>query len=160
MNSNSFKDSMDRMEIDQLHEVVVKLSENCFDLKKFCTTVLISVCTFITMFTSKRVDLSLFVAGFLIVVLFYLLDVQSYYYQERLRIRMLAIANQMAERNNAQKLVGVGMPLSEDRLQKNHIHRALFNNSMWFYGVLALLDVFLALLYVCGFIGGTPPALK
>ena len=147
------QNEMDRVQLDQLHQVVLQLSKNCFEIKKLCVTVLISASVLVSSFISKQLDLSLFVGGAIIIVFFYILDSQSYYYQEKIQLRMRYVANEILRRSSLQvELPGVGMPFSQERLATNRLFHAFLNPSMSFYAVLVGIDVLLALLYLSGLI--------
>lgn len=157
MQRGSFRDEIDRLSIDQLHEAVLQLSSNCFELKKLCTLLLVSAGTLIAAFTDDKLDPSMFVAGVVITIFFWLLDSQSYYYQEKIRACMKTLAEGLAERHDTTvELLGVGMPLSEERENwgplRRSVHAAL-NPSMAFYGILAGIMVGLMCLLRRGLIG-------
>ncbi|CAA9366999.1 MAG: hypothetical protein AVDCRST_MAG68-4953 [uncultured Gemmatimonadetes bacterium] len=154
MTDPEFQDELDKISIDQLHKAVLQLSGNCFEIKRLCVTVLIAAGTLIATFTNKRLDASLFVAGGVIVSFFWLLDVQSYYYQEKLRARMKELAEDIAKRHSPKiEVDGVGMPLSEKRENWRPGPRAFHaatNASMGFYLLLVLLMLVLGILYWVG----------
>ena len=148
------RDELDKVSVDQLHKVVVQLGTNCFELKKLCVTVLLGAATLIATFTRKQLDESFFVASFVAVLLFWVLDAQSYYYQEKLRARMKDLAEDIARRHQMGHVVdGVGMPLTkrrEERTVRQRVVAALFNWSMFFYAALSVLVLILAWLYALG----------
>lgn len=142
------QDSLDMKQIDQLHEVVLNLSKNCFEIKKLCLAVLSSGLLFINFFTSKNIDLSHFIAGAIIISFFYLLDVQCFFYQVKIRIRMQEIVDALVKRSISQIVViGFGIPLSKYRLHSNRLFHSCFNSSMLFYWMLGLLDLLLFILH-------------
>jgi hypothetical protein len=145
MEKDSLQDEMDKISIEQLHKAVLQLSSNCFELKKLCVTILVSASVLIATFTQKRLDSSFFIGGAVIIFAFWILDSQSYYYQEKLRDTMKEMANGILQRHQ-QKIVveGVGMPLSKERSDESRLRRSLFNNSMLFYLILFLFDLGLA----------------
>jgi len=156
MINNSINDQMDMMSIEQLHRVVLNLSKNCFEIKKLCVTVLISSSTLLAIFTKDLIDKFIFVSALFLVVLFWLLDAQSYYYQDKIRARMKVLGEDIVERERPQiVIVGIGMPLSEKRENRSNVSRvfaSLFNYSMFFYLVLVIAVVFLAVLFQQGII--------
>jgi hypothetical protein len=160
MDSQSFHDQIDQTNIDQLHKAVLQLSNNCFELKKFCVTVLISAITLIATFTNKQLDPFMFVAGFFVVIFFWILDSQSYYYQEKLRARMKELASEMAKRHSPQLFIdGVGMPLDkirEERKSSERVLTSLFNWSMVFYLALVILVIIVGVLYSYGYLHSYP----
>jgi hypothetical protein len=160
MDDQAFHDAIDQTNIDQLHKAVLQLSNNCFELKKFCVTVLISAITLITTFTNKQLDPFIFFAGFFVVMFFWILDSQSYYYQEKLRARMKELASDIAKRHSPRIVIdGVGMPLDKKREERNISERvlaSLFNWSMVFYLFLAILVIVIGLLYSYGYLISYP----
>lgn len=161
MTDEEFQDESDKTSIDQLHKAVLQLSNNCFEIKKLCVTILVAAATLIATFTSRQLDTSIFVAGIIITGFFWILDSQSYYYQEKLRARMKELAEDMAGRREVKlSISGVGMPLSEEREERTVTARVVlsgFNESMFFYLALSVLLCALALLYHFGVIHSIPP---
>lgn len=160
MDNQTFQDELDQTNIDQLHKAVLQLSSNCFELKKFCVTVLISAITLIATFTDKQLDPFIFVVGIFVVIFFWLLDSQSYYYQEKLRARMKELAGNIAQRNSPLLVVdGVGMPMDDKRARRSspkRIFASLFNWSMVYYLILAILIIIVGMLYNNGYIHSFP----
>lgn len=166
---NSLQDDLDKQSIDQLHQVVLQFSGNCFESKKLCVTVLISASVLITSFTNKQLDTSFFVAGAIITAFFWMLDGYNYFYQDKLRARMKVLAENIAQRHSAPKGVaedslaevrvdGVGMPLSEKRERSTSVKRlsrSAFNYSMLFYILLVVLNIVVGLIYYYGLIHST-----
>jgi hypothetical protein len=142
---SELRDELDKAGIEQLHKVVLQISANCFELKKLCATVLVSVGTLIATFTARQLDYSLYIAGGLIAGIFWVLDAQSYYYQAKIRARMKEVAEElMARRGPRLTIAGVGMPVQANATTKGYAQarRAAFNSSMLFYlFVLALMGV-------------------
>jgi hypothetical protein len=117
-----FKDEMDKLQIDQLHKVVLELAKNWFELKKLCITVLVSAATLIAVFTTQKLDAALFVGCGIIVLFFYVADAQSYYYQEKIRIRMRELAIGLTKRHSRQiEVPGMGMPLEQRRINQARV---------------------------------------
>jgi hypothetical protein len=151
MSSEDYQDAMDRLQLDQLHSVVLQLAKNCFELKKLCVTVIVSAATLVVTFTEHRIDLAFFIGGAIIILFFYVADAQSYYYQEKIRIRMAQIATTLANRHSQQpQVVVVGMPLGQQRLAQSRLLRAFLNSSMWFYAFIFGIDLVLLLLFKLG----------
>jgi hypothetical protein len=147
-------DELDKEQIQQLHAATLQISGNCFELKKLCATVLVAAGTLIASFTSKHVDSSLFLAGCLVVLVFWVADGQSYYIQAKLRRRMrdlqMTRTARVAELNDYD-VSGVGLPAP---LQKDDVRSAaiksLFNASMLYYLLLAALLLLGWLLFLLG----------
>jgi hypothetical protein len=60
-------DDLDRVQLDQLHVATLKASDSCFELKKLCATILVPTISLVAVFTDKRLNLAVFVAGVLLV---------------------------------------------------------------------------------------------
>lgn len=90
MTERTTASELDLKSIDQLHALVLELSKNCFELKKLCATILVSGSVLIATFTDKRLDYAFFGAGAIVILFFWILDSQSYYYQDKLRAVMKA----------------------------------------------------------------------
>jgi hypothetical protein len=160
-NATVTEDELDKISIEQLHAVVLELSKNCFELKKLCATILIAASTLLATFTNKQLDPSVFVGGLIIISFFWILDAQSYYYQEKIRARMKTLSEQRARRVNPNTIIaGVGMPIAPTRTAETRRRRSLFNASMLFYLLLASLDLIVWLSYALGLVNSFPGGSK
>lgn len=153
------RDKLDEAQIEQLHKAVTQFGANCFELKKLCVTVIFAAATLLATLTAKQLDSAFFVGALIATVVFWLLDAQSYYYQEKLRARMKKLAEEIGVRHRLVEYTdGVGMPLSEARENRSTFVRAvsaLFNWSMFFYLVFACVVAVLLVLYLAGIIDNT-----
>jgi len=157
MSSSISKEDLAASEIEQLHQLVLQLSKNCFEIKKLCATLLVSVGVFLAGFTPTRLDPSLFAGAGAVIICFYVLDVQSYYYQRKVRAQMRKIAQGIS--GQAIMVSGVGMPLEgTPGSGRSEYLRAFLNASMWFYVFLAGLDILVVVLWQVGVID-TPATL-
>ena len=156
----AFQDELAKESIDQLHKTVLQMSSNCFEIKKLCATVLVAAITLVATLTGAQLDPALWCGAAVVVVVFWLLDAQSYYYQEKLRARMKELAESRAKEHTPQIIVdGVGMPLTNRRENWNTAARAwhaVFNQSMAFYWLLLAMAVGVAILYSTGLIHSFP----
>ncbi|MEU1211201.1 hypothetical protein ACFYSH_09865 [Streptomyces sp. NPDC005791] len=140
-------EDLDKEQLEQLHAATLKASEACLELKKLCAVVLVPVGTIITAFGDKKPGPSLFVAGFLVIIAFWIADSFSYYYQRKLRGLMIPIWRRRAARCTEEYLFipssgGVG-PV-----------RAALNASMAYYFILGLLFGVAAWAYMAGLLSG------
>ena len=154
------QDDLDHQSITQLHDVVVELSKNCFELKKLCATVTSGLLTLLAAFTNHHIDSVFFTGSAIIIAFFWMADAQSYYYQEKIRIRMTNLQTDMLRRN-ALGLVfdGVGMPVSairQERRRPERILRSVFNWSMTFYYGLLAIDAGMIPMYALGILHSKP----
>jgi hypothetical protein len=161
MPDTSIQDELDKVSIEQLHRVVLQLSGNCFELKKLCATVLVSGITIVAAFTAQRLDAAHFVAASVIATFFWFLDAQSYYYQEKLRLRMKQLAEELAQRHDPAMVVdGIGVRLSRKREQRTPRQRAwhaVFNQSMAFYWGMGAVLLLAAMGFAMGVVHSLPP---
>ena len=145
------QDDLDTQSINQLHAVVLEISKSCFELKKLCATVLGASMTLVASFTRQSLDPSLFVGATLVIAFFWIADAQSYYYQEKVRIRMKELQEGLLSRSSGLRLVdGVGMPITMQRSswpRWKRVFHSVFNWSMMFYGGLIALVVIVSVLY-------------
>ncbi|WP_421167481.1 hypothetical protein [Aeromonas dhakensis] len=126
-------DEMDWVEVDQLHEATLKISQNCFEFKKLCVAVIGIAAVALGKLTSDTLDPSYFVVPFLIAFGFWIADFTAYYYQRVTRNRMNTRLQAIASRNQ----------ISTDNISTINVSwgNAMFNLSMSLYFVLMSLSV-------------------
>lgn len=148
-------DDLDKEQIDQLHAVTLQVSGNCFELKKLCATVLIAAGTLIVTLTDRELDDAFFVAGLVVVLIFWAADAQSYFIQAKLRSRMKEL--QVARVRRVQELrgydvEGVGLPIHVQPTRARRVFRAFFNASMLYYFLIAVVLLVTWVIYEAGVI--------
>jgi dipeptide/tripeptide permease len=149
----SLEDEIDWKIIDQLHTATLNFSTKSLELKKLLFTLVgIAVPTLIKL-THDKLDTSLFITIYLLVVIFWLLDSFTYYYQEKLRERMDTHFNLIKARNTLVEKVSDNYTLENNRTSPNRWIRSLLNHSMMLYILILLLNIFTHLLYIKGVIG-------
>ena len=151
-NDTSIKeDDFDTMKINQLHNVVMNFSSQSVEIKKMCITVEIAALTLTTtIFKENYTELSFAILTllilFLVPILFYGIDIYTYYYQDKLRGLMLEHENNIRKRNKLDTL-------TEKRFDTNNKERILraiksYSNMIyWALLVIAFIGLFVALLY-------------
>jgi hypothetical protein len=153
------QDDIDQQSITQLHDVVVELSKNCFELKKLCATVLGASMALIATLTVHRLDTAFFMGAVLVIAFFWIADAQSYYYQEKIRIRMKQLQEGLIQRAGSNVIVdGIGMPVSAARESGGRFKRithSAFNGSMTFYYGLLIIDSLMFMAYYWGLLHST-----
>lgn len=141
----SLDDELDWKLLEQLHKVVLQLSDTCFKIKQICVTAQIAVATLLVKFTSNQLDDSIFVAALFTALLFWLLDGVTYYYQVKIRVSMNGITARIKERQQSKSSIlnADGTPLAEvidsERGSGNRLKRVFnsyVNHSMWLYYIL------------------------
>lgn len=147
----SIEDDIDWKVVDQLHAATIEFSRNCSTIKKLCVTLLIAACTLLTKFNGDSLDISFFVAGFVIPLFFWGLDASSYYYQEKLRGIINTKLNGIKQRNSERTIqVPESITLALNRKDDTRVLRSIFNNSMFLYYFLIGLDLTLFVFFLCG----------
>jgi hypothetical protein len=139
-------DDLDREQLEQLHAATLKASDSCFELKKLCATVLVPTGTLVAVFTNKKLNLAVFVAGLLVIVAFWLADAVGYFYQRKLRVAMTQIWLRRAA-NCPGGYDHVPIPSKVGPI------RAAFNTSMTYYLILGVLIGVALLLFEIRVIG-------
>lgn len=85
--------------IQQLHNAVLQFSNNTMEIKKLLVSVLIAFFTIVVAIDNKFetfADFHIIILS-VIIILFWLLDAQSYYYQKKLRSRISKLQSELSE---------------------------------------------------------------
>jgi hypothetical protein len=146
-------DELDKELLGQLHNAALKASETCFEIKKLCATVVVPAGTLIALLSGGRLNLAVFVAALLVVLFFWIADANGYYYQRKLRAKMASVWEDRGRRcrddwRNKPDDEAVGA------------FRSAFNNSQWFYLLIALLILIGLALYLADMVATPAPAGK
>lgn len=87
---------------------------------------------------------------------FWFLDAVSYYYQVKLRGKILTTINNIKERNKETKETNDGDMIIERSRVENKLSKKIFqagiNHSMWLYLLLTIFSVIANILYIFGII--------
>lgn len=145
-------DEIDWKIIDQLHTATINFSTTSLELKKLFFVLLgISVPT-LTKLAGDKLDLSLFIAIYILIITFWFFDSFTYFYQEKLREKMDTVFNKIKKRNNAliiiQENITNEYTIENIRTSKYRIFRSIFNVSLRFYLVLFILNTFGLILFL------------
>lgn len=124
-----------KKEYDQLHHAVLQFSNSCLEIKKMCSTVLAAIAGIILVITGNKLDTTLFGATFMIIIVFWIVDSQAYYYQKKLRRRMNDIANELRQTDVTQEC------------QTNNVLKAMANWSQIYYLLIAFLILIAFIIY-------------
>jgi hypothetical protein len=150
----TLEDELDWKLLDQLSSVVLQISNFCFEIKKLCVTTEFIVLTLVVKFTKERLDNSLFVTTAMIAFGFWALDAIAYSYQVKLRGVMDEIRERLRSRQSTQIIGAVSAPVIEpERVRITRwigIRNAIFNSSMFLYGILLIIDILVWILFVTG----------
>ena len=126
---SDIKQTLKLKEIDQLDSAILQFSKNTLATKKICASLLVGITALILKLTDNSLDLSIYLSSFISLLIFWIIDSNSYYYQRKLRIRMTEIVNDL--KDNQLVTDGFGMPL--DNKEKSSWRKAFFNDSQLFY---------------------------
>lgn len=126
-------DEIDWVEVEQLHDATIKISQNCFEFKKLCIALIGVAAVALGKITSDSLDPSYFVIPLLIAFGFWVADFTAYYYQRVTRKRMSARMQAIATRNNVTE--------SDIKVLEVSWFSSMFNLSMSLYFVLMALSL-------------------
>lgn len=139
------EDDLDKIQIDQLHKAVLGFSSQSFEIKKFCVTIEISACTLVsTIFKNNFIEkddifiLIIKLISFFIPALFCLLDISTYYYQDKLRKKIFEIENNIRERHNISRKNNKRFERKSSGDRIFRLCRSIFNASNIIYLVLII----------------------
>lgn len=146
---NITEDDFDTMKIDQLHKVVMNFSSQSIEIKKMCITVEVAALTLITTifkgnYSEPSFTISTLLILFLVPILFYGIDIYTYYYQDKLRGVMLESENNIRKRNK----LDTRREKRFDRNNKKRIRRAIksYSNMIyWALLIIAFIGLFIVL---------------
>jgi len=153
----SLDDEIDWKVIDQLHTATSNFSSTSLELKKL-TIILIGIAVpAITKWANDKLDLSLFLVLYIIILAFWYLDGFTYYYQEKLREKMDSIFRDIKNRDTQQvlsegRLNLEGYTIEPARNSKNRLRRSVFHISLRLYIVLLFLNSIGLVLFLLGVI--------
>ena len=148
----SLDDELDWNQANQYHSAVLQISDKSFEIKKLS---IITITTFITVlvkFTSDKLDLSLFVSTYLIIMMFWFIDSVTYYYQVKLRINISNHLKNIKVRNTQNSSDTSNTFVIEPGRITNKKRKAAFNNSMWVYYILLFFNSIALILFLVGII--------
>lgn len=152
----SLEDQIDWKVIDQLHAATLNFSNASLELKKmFFILVGIAVPTLIKL-ASNKLDLSLFITLYILTIAFFFLDSFTYFYQEKLRVKMDKCFNGIRSRN-IDPLVISNNPekdfaIESNRKKGNRAWHSMYNSSVMFYYAIFALNTIGFVLFELGFI--------
>jgi len=136
-----YEDEIDRRSIEQLHESTLQISNQCFEYKKLCVTVLGVIVAALLKLSESATLTDIAVICLAIGVGFWCCDSIAYYYQKSNRVLMGKLTVAIKERN--------GIEVGNASVQGLSWLKAIFNPSMALYmyiAVMCLLTVFYGLL--------------
>lgn len=152
--TKTLQDELDWKLLDQLHGVVMQISNFCFETKKLCVAIEFVVLALMAKFTKESLDHSIFVAAIVIPVSFWFLDATAYFYQVKLRGTMETIRLRLASLESNPLVTPQGTQIIQPDRSSSPLYKrvkdAMFNHSMWLYAVLVAADLVVWKLYSSG----------
>lgn len=146
------EDEIDWERVDQFHAAALQIGRNCFLLKQVCVGLLVGILTLIWRLAGE-LDESFFVAGFAIPLGFWFMDATSFFYQEKLRLLINGVFDEIRRRSGETNLVGPsGDVIETERAGPGRRLRAVFNHSMWLYPLLMIASIALLAVHQLGWI--------
>ncbi len=145
----TIEDSLNLKQIDQLHNATLNFSNNSLETKKLCVTAEIaSITLLIGLHENDKINnlfLVLGISSLIIALLFYIIDVCFYYYQDKLRDIMVKEENKIRCRHR--------LPIQEFNRRTvlgnkicDRVIRSLLNGSQIMYWILIVVSV--AILFI------------
>lgn len=137
------EERIDWKNIDQLHNATVNFSKNSLEIKKLLFVVIGISTPLIINLSNNKLDTSLFISLYIILIPFWIFDSYTYYYQKKLRAKMEGLFIEIKNRNlNTTDVF-------QEKSQIKQIIMALFNLShLCFYGILLILITLIFILYL------------
>lgn len=143
----TLEDEIDWKVIDQLHNATLKFSATSLELKKILFVLVGILTPAIIKMSGGKLDMSLFITMYLLLLTFWFLDSFTYYYQEKLRSVMNSRFEQIRARNAVVKPVNTlaqlnneGETIESSRDESKRKFRSFLNSSMCIYPVLIALN--------------------
>ncbi len=142
---NEIEDNLNKDHIEQYHKAVLSFSNQSFEIKKMCVTVEIGAFTLVSsLFKDNYTDTTFIslikVLSLLIPVLFYIVDIYTYFYQDKLRKLMYSEESLICKRHNIDKKPNKRFTKSKYSTLKR-LFRSIFAFSNFIYWGLLLLSI-------------------
>jgi len=146
-------DEIDWTQANQYHSAALQISQKSFEIKKLSIVTITAVLTLLANFTENKIDLSFFISAYLMALLFWFLDSVTYYFQEKLRIKISQHLSSIKSRNKG--LVDNSLNtyvIDPERIKQNRFKKAVFNHSLWLYYILIILNTVVLITFKLGWI--------
>ncbi|WP_195238109.1 hypothetical protein ACSXBP_11365 [Clostridium perfringens] len=148
---NTSQEKLDELDMEnyrQLHNVVLKFSNNSIEIKKMFIATLTTIATILFTFFKENLSMDIiliyiFLAAIIVTLLFLMIDAYTYYYQSKLRIIMKNIVIDIKFRNN------IIFNLKHEQIRKFHLLlKSVFNFSNNIYYFIILLSTLYLILHL------------
>lgn len=140
----SLQDEIDWKIIDQLHNATLNFSSKSLENKKLFVTSIGIIIPIILKITNESLDLSIFISIYCIIIVFWLLDSYTNYYQMLLRGKMDEKFKKILDRNSEKKIVysskSEAFTIEKERSEKIGIKDIFFSKAHLIYLLFLILN--------------------
>jgi hypothetical protein len=151
-NSGSIEDQIDWKIIDQIHAETMNFSKTSLELKKLFFLLISIAVPSLFKISGDRVELSLFITLYLLSITFWSLDSFTYFYQEKLRLKMDQHFTRIRNRNADVPILSETsvdqFSISNNSSPFKKIKKSVFNPSVQLYLVVVVLNTIATLVYL------------
>ncbi|GCD52019.1 hypothetical protein [Acetobacter pasteurianus] len=144
----SLSDELDFNSIDQYHESIMQISNQCFEYKKLCVGAIGIIIAAMLKIKSQGTLILVPLICIFVTIGFWMCDSTAYYYQRANRQKLSFIQNQISSRNKQGDYNSVEI--------KNSVSGSIFNRSMILYMyfviilfLFLLIEVIAKIIYCC-----------
>lgn len=123
----------------------MQFGNKCLEIKKVFATLILGTITFAIKFNGDNIDYKILGIAMIIILMFWMLDADSYYYQEKLRRTMTQRMNEIRAGRKLQSIYGVGMPIDKSRSESTMRARSFLNQSQIIYMISAVIIIIIGL---------------
>lgn len=152
----SLEDEIDWKIIDQLHNATLNFSSKSLEIKKMFLAFVGILVPILIKLSRDKLDWSIFVALYITIFSFWILDSYTYFYQERLRGMMDERFKRISSRNQEEKIIQdnkeKGFTIEEKRTKKISKAKSLFNASHLIYLIMLIINLLCCYLFWKGII--------
>ena len=148
MENIDIKDKIDSFLVEQNHNVVLRRSQNCMEMRKMTVSLIGIFMTAIIGMSEMRdlIKASLWwsLIGIGIVLLFWILEVYNFYQQELFRARINELIREMGERHGYEVPKGkFVLKIEREKSPKEYyrINRGIKNTYLFYLSIIALIIV-------------------
>lgn len=152
------QDQIDFKLIDQFHNATLNFSKASIQIKQMMLALAAIMGPILVKLAGDALDMSLFICMYIIIIIFWILDSYTYYYQEKLRIQMNKKFKEINERHHSDNIVYPSgfYTISEEREKKStlcSIIHAFINWTTLLYFFLCVINTVGLILFCKGIIG-------
>lgn len=148
----SIEDQIDWKVIDQLHTETMNFSKTSLELKKlFFILVSIAVPSLFKL-SDERIEISLFITLYLLSITFWSLDGFTYFYQQKLKLKIEEHFNKIRNRNSDVPILSESsvnqFAIFNNKSVLSNLKKSLFNPTVQLYIVVIILNTIATVIYL------------